>query len=211
METVTTILECDPSAVELMDGMLIRLTRQAPAFAPQIAFIKGDPEAVLTVEFYGESQAELRSKVDHLKQHLVKHRMTGDVEPIEIFDPKQQAGVWSVRKAGQGLLMSTRGDAKPIACIEDVSVPVDSIAEYVREVLKLIADHGTTAAFYAHASAGCLHVRPLVNMKTIDGVKTMRSLTEHAAELRGQVRRRDERRARRRAQPWRTQREDLRA
>jgi len=109
--------------------------------------------------------------------------MTGDVEPIELFDPKQQAGVWSVRKAGQGLLMSTRGDAKPIACIEDVSVPVEHLAEYVREILKLVADHGTKAAFYAHASAGCLHVRPLVSMKTLDGVATMRSLTEHAADL----------------------------
>ena len=183
METVTTILECNPSAVELMDGMLIDLTRQQPAFAPQIAFIKGNPQAVLTVEFYGDSYAELRAKVDHLRQHLTTHKMTGDVEPIEIFDPKQQAGVWSVRKAGQGLLMSTRGDAKPIACIEDVSVPVDSIAEYVREVLKLIDDHGTKAAFYAHASAGCLHVRPLVSMRTVEGVQTMRSLTEHAADL----------------------------
>ncbi|HVX30079.1 MAG TPA: FAD-binding oxidoreductase, partial [Nitrolancea sp.] len=167
METVTTILECNPSAIELMDGMLIDLTRQQPAFAPQIAFIKGNPQAVLTVEFYGESDAELHAKVDHLLQHLTAHKMTGDVEPIEIFDPKQQAGVWSVRKAGQGLLMSTRGDAKPIACIEDVSVPVDSLAEYVREILKLIDDHGTKAAFYAHASAGCLHVRPLVSMRTV--------------------------------------------
>ncbi|HEX7103894.1 MAG TPA: FAD-linked oxidase C-terminal domain-containing protein [Nitrolancea sp.] len=183
METVTTILECNPSAVELMDGMLIDLTRQQPAFAPQIAFIKGNPQAVLTVEFYGESDAELHDKVDHLLKHLTTHKMTGDVEPIELFDPKQQAGVWSVRKAGQGLLMSTRGDAKPIACIEDVSVPVDSIAEYVREVLKLIDEHGTKAAFYAHASAGCLHVRPLVSMRTVEGVKTMRSLTEHAADL----------------------------
>ena len=87
--------------------------------------------------------------------------MTGDAEMIEIFDPKQQAGVWSVRKSGQGLLMSTRGDAKPIACIEDVSVPVEHLPEYVREILRVIEDHGTTAAFYAHASAGCLHVRPL--------------------------------------------------
>ncbi len=183
METVTTILECDPSAVELMDGMLLGLTRQQPAFARQIEFITGNPQAFLTVEFYGESQSELRHKVDHLKDVLTRRGMTGDAEMIEIFDPKQQAGVWSVRKSGQGLLMSTRGDAKPIACIEDVSVPVEHLSEYVREILRVIEDHGTTAAFYAHASAGCLHVRPLVNMKTADGVKTMRSLTEHAAEL----------------------------
>ena len=183
MEVVTTILECEPSAVELMDGMLIGLTRKQPAYARQIEFIKGDPQAILTVEFYGENYPELRQKVDHLKTHLARHGMSGDVEPIEIFDPRKQAGVWSVRKSGQGLLMSTKGDAKPIACIEDVSVPVEHLPEYVREVVKLVEDHGTTAAFYAHASAGCLHVRPLVSMKSADGVKTMRSLTEHAAEL----------------------------
>lgn len=183
MEVVSTILECEPSAVELMDGMLIGLTRQQPAFARQIEFIKGNPEAVLTVEFYGETESELRFKIDHLKAQLNNHGMTGDAEPLELFDPRQQAGVWSVRKSGQGLLMSTRGDAKPIACIEDVSVPVEHLREYVRDVLKLVEDHGTKAAFYAHASAGCLHVRPLVSMKSADGVKTMRSLTEHAAEL----------------------------
>ncbi len=183
MEVVTTILECEPSAVELMDGMLLDLTRQQPAFARQIEFITGNPQAFLTVEFYGESDKELHHKVDHLLEHLRKHGMTGDADPIQIFDPKQQAGVWSVRKSGQGLLMSTKGDAKPIACIEDVSVPVEHLAEYVREVVRLVEAHGTTAAFYAHASAGCLHVRPLVSMKSADGVQTMRSLTEHAAEL----------------------------
>ncbi len=136
MEVVTTILECEPSAVELMDGMLIGLTRQQPAFARQIEFIKGNPQAILTVEFYGESDKELHQKVERLKSHLTAHHMTGDAEMIELFDPKQQAGVWSVRKSGQGLLMSTRGDAKPIACIEDVSVPVEHLPEYVREVLQ---------------------------------------------------------------------------
>ncbi len=183
MEVVTTILECEPSAVELLDGMLLNLTRQQPAFARQIDFITGNPEAFLTVEFYGESDAELHHKVDHLLAHLRKHGMTGDAEPIQIYDPKTQAGVWSVRKSGQGLLMSTRGDAKPIACIEDVSVPVEHLADYVREVVRLVEEHGTKAAFYAHASAGCLHVRPLVSMKSAEGVQTMRSLTEHAAEL----------------------------
>jgi len=181
MEATPVILECEPSAVELMDNMLISLTRQQPGYARQISFIKGDPDAILAVEFYGESEAELRAKVERLTRHLTEQGVAQD--PLPVYDPMQQADVWSVRKAGLGLLMSVRGDAKPIACIEDVSVPVEHLAEYVREILRLVAEHGTRAAFYAHASAGCLHVRPLVSLKTAAGVRTMRELTEAAAEL----------------------------
>lgn len=181
MEATPLILECDPSAVELMDGLLISLTRQQPGYASQIAFIEGTPQAVLVVEFYGETEAELVAKVERLQQHLTRHRIAQN--PLPVFNPARQADVWTVRKAGLGLLMSIKGDAKPIACIEDVSVPVEHLAEYVREILRLVAEHGTSAAFYAHASAGCLHVRPLVNLKTADGVRTMRALTEGALEL----------------------------
>jgi FAD/FMN-containing dehydrogenase/Fe-S oxidoreductase len=183
MEAVPSILECAPSAVELMDSMLIGLTRQQPGFAQQIAFITGNPEAVLTVEFYGESEAELHAKIDHLLAHVRTHGTLGDAQPIEVFDTQRQADVWSVRKAGQGLLLSTKGDAKPIACIEDVSVPVEHLAEYVGEVVKMVGEYGTRAAFYAHASAGCLHVRPLVNLKTERGVEIMRDLTHRATAL----------------------------
>ncbi len=181
MEATPVILECEPSAVELMDRMLISLTRQQPGYASQIAFIEGDPAAVLVVEFYGDGDAELRAKTERLPRHMSRHGIGRD--PMAVFDPARQADVWSVRKAGLGLLMSTRGDAKPITCIEDVSVPVEHLAEYVREVQRMVADHGTEAAFYAHASAGCLHVRPLVSLKTAAGVQTMRELTEGATEL----------------------------
>ncbi|HET7038138.1 MAG TPA: FAD-linked oxidase C-terminal domain-containing protein [Thermomicrobiaceae bacterium] len=183
LEATIPILACEPSAVELMDDLLIDLTRTQPAYARQIAFIKGNPQALLTVEFYGESEAELRQKVARLRAEAGAQGVLGDVEPIELFDPKLQADVWSVRKAGQGLLMSTRGDAKPIAAIEDVAVPVEHLAEYVRGVRQLVAEQGTRAAFYAHASAGCLHVRPLVDLKTARGVETMRELTWGAARL----------------------------
>jgi FAD/FMN-containing dehydrogenase/Fe-S oxidoreductase len=181
MEATPIILQCEPSAVELMDRMLVSLTRQQPGYAEQIAFITGEAPDVLVVEFYGESDEDLRAKVDRLGEHLREHDVVQDM--IEVFDPQQQADVWSVRKAGLGLLMSVKGDAKPIACIEDVSVPVEHLAEYVATILKLVDDHGTRAAFYAHASAGCLHVRPLINMKDAAGIQTMRELTEAAAEL----------------------------
>lgn len=181
MEAVPSLLETEPSAVELMDGMLIRLTREQPGFASRIAFLRGNPEAVLMVEYYAESERELQGKFARLLTLVAERRIGRD--PIAIADRQQQADVWAVRKAGLGLLYSIRGDFKPIACIEDVSVPVEHLAEYVREILRLVAEHGTKAAFYAHASAGCLHVRPLVNLKTAEGVRIMRALTEGSLEL----------------------------
>ena len=181
MALVPRMLECEPSAIELMDGMLISLTRQQPGYAQKIAFITGNAQAVLVVEFYGESDAELQDKAQRLLHHLAG--VTFAEEPLVILDPGRQADVWAVRKAGLGLLMSVRGDAKPIPCIEDVSVPVEHLAEYVAEINRLVAEHGTKAAFYAHASAGCLHVRPLINLKTLQGVQAMRAITEGAAEL----------------------------
>ena len=181
MEAVPSLLETSPAAVELMDGMLIRLTREQPGYAPRIAFLRGNPEALLMIEYFADSESELRAKIDRLLALTSDKRLGRD--PLAILDRQQQADVWAVRKAGLGLLYSIRSDFKPIACIEDVSVPVEHLADYVREVLRLVAEHGTTAAFYAHASAGCLHVRPLVNLKTAEGVRIMRALTEGSLEL----------------------------
>nr|MBA2278813.1 4Fe-4S dicluster domain-containing protein [Chloroflexia bacterium] len=183
MEATPLILETEPSAIELMDRMLIELTREQPGYASQIAFIEGNPAAVLAVEFYGASEGELTHKASRLAAHLQQRGVRLDAEPQVVLDPKRQADVWSVRKAGLGLLMSVRGDAKPIPVIEDVSVPVPHLAEYVRAVEEMVARHGTTAAYYAHASAGCLHIRPLLNLKTFDGVTAMEELAHDAAEL----------------------------
>ena len=183
MEATPLILETEPSAIELMDRMLIELTREQPGYASQIAFIEGDPAAVLAVEFYGVTERDLEQKTSRLADHLRAHGVRLNTAPQVVFDPKRQADVWSVRKAGLGLLMSVRGDAKPIPVIEDVSVPVEHLAEYVRAVEEMTAQHDTTAAYYAHASAGCLHIRPLLNLKTVDGVTAMAEMAHAAAEL----------------------------
>ena len=181
MAVTTTILETDPSAIELMDRMLIELTREQPGFASQIAFVRGNPEALITVEYYGSTEEELRRKLDHLEVHLRANGVSVEVQ--RVLDPGRQADIWSVRKAGLGLLMSVKGDAKPIPCIEDVSVPVEHLAEYVDEIQRLCASHGTTAAYYAHASAGCLHIRPLISLKNQPGIDTMDAITRSAADL----------------------------
>ena len=131
MAATPVILETDPSAVELMGRMLINLTRSQPGFARQISMIEGDPAAVLVVEYYGESDAELEQKAERLKSHLVASGVRTTADPLVVLDPARQEDVWSVRKAGLGLLMSVRGDHKPIPVIEDVSVPVEHLAEYV--------------------------------------------------------------------------------
>jgi FAD/FMN-containing dehydrogenase/Fe-S oxidoreductase len=183
MAATPVILETDPSAVELMGRMLINLTRSQPGYARQIAMIEGDPAAVLVVEYYGESDEELQRQAARLKEHLRRRGVGTMAEPLVVLDPRRQEDVWSVRKAGLGLLMSVRGDHKPIPVIEDVSVPVEHLAEYVGAIEELVASHGTTAAYYAHASAGCLHIRPLIDLKTMKGVQAMKAMAYAAAEL----------------------------
>ena len=183
MEATKIILETDPSAIELMDRMLINLTRDQPLYASQISFIEGDPAALLAVEYYGENESEVASKTQRLVDHLRKRGVKLMTEPQVVLDPAQQAKVWSVRKAGLGLLMSVKGDAKPIPVIEDVSVPVDHLPEFVGAVEEMVARYDTTAAYYAHASAGCLHIRPLINLKSIAGIEAMVEMADAAAEM----------------------------
>ncbi|MFQ5786885.1 MAG: FAD-binding and (Fe-S)-binding domain-containing protein [Thermodesulfobacteriota bacterium] len=161
--------------------MLISLTREHPGYAPILSFVDGDPAAILAVEFYGESESEVEKKsndlLNYLSQHNIKCKKTSALSQIA------QSNVWSVRKAGLGILMSRRGDYKPIPCIEDVSVPVDNLSSYVRDILDIINRLGTEAGFYGHASAGCLHVRPLINLKFSDGIDVMKELTAEALKL----------------------------
>ena len=183
MEATPILLEAEPSAIELMDRMLIGLTREQPGYAPGLAFIEGDPAGILCVEFYGADDTDLERKCDHLLDLLKRRDVRLTIDPIVVLDAHRQAEIWSVRKAGLGLLYSIKGDYKPIPVIEDVSVPVEHLAEFVGAVESMVTGYGTTAAYYAHASAGCLHIRPLVNLKEASGVAMMREMADHAADL----------------------------
>ncbi|HWP93075.1 MAG TPA: FAD-linked oxidase C-terminal domain-containing protein [Thermodesulfobacteriota bacterium] len=181
MEAVPVILEKDPSAIELIDRMLISLTREHPGYSPMLSFVEGDPEAILAVEFYGQTEREVEQKTHDLVSYLNGRNVK--CSSAYALSPEYQANVWGVRRAGLGLLMSKRDNYKPIPCIEDVSVPVENLSNYVANILDVIHRLGTKAAFYGHASAGCLHVRPLVNLKATQGVTLMKELTEQAFEL----------------------------
>lgn len=180
LEATPRILELEPAAVELMDKFLLDKTRVAPGYKDKLTFVDGDPEAVLVVEFVGESDTELTAKVDDLKRHLHNLGYHGSVTIATT--PQEQSDVWTVRKAGLGLLMSERSEAKPIAFIEDAAVPVENLADYITDVERIITEEGTTFAIYAHASAGCLHVRPLVNLKTLKGREQYRTIAERVTE-----------------------------
>lgn len=180
---IPDILETDPSSSELLDKQMMDLARAQPEWAKRLNFVVGDPAAVLLTEYYGENDAELTGKLERLEQHLAARGYRGAV--LRVTSSAQQNDVWTVRKAGLNLLMSRRSDYKPIPGIEDVSVPQENLADYLRQVLDFCRSQGDIpdVAVYAHASAGCLHVRPLVNIKTPRGVELMGVLGEYACDL----------------------------
>ncbi|MFQ5593056.1 MAG: FAD-binding and (Fe-S)-binding domain-containing protein [Anaerolineae bacterium] len=174
MEAVPVILECNPSAVELIDAMLIELVRDVPEYARQLTWIENHPKAVLIVEFYGESEAELRSKLDELDAHVRRNHVGNAV--VRAITPEEIGRVWGVRKAGLGFLMGIPGDYKPIPFIEDPAVPVEHLATYIRNVHDVCRAYDARMAAYAHASAGCIHVRPLINLKEGNEVDKMHAI-----------------------------------
>lgn len=182
LETVPLILKHNPAAVELVDSYYNNLTRKSAEYGSQIdIFIDGDPRAVLIVEFYGETTQQLVEYANALEDDLRASGCSGTI--IHRANPDEIAQVWNVRKAGLGLLMSKRGDAKPLAFVDDASVPIENLADYALEVEQFCQKLGVEAAFFAHASAGCLHINPVVNPKTVEGLATMRQISEAVMDI----------------------------
>lgn len=166
------LLAHTPSAIELVPREILSKARTVPGYASRLSFLQEDPAAILLVEFSGPDQAALVEKARRLGDHA-----------LVLEDVAKQRQLWEVRKAGLGLLMYTVGDAKPIPFIEDVAVPVENLGRFVRDFEKVIADFGTRGIFYAHASAGCLHIRPVINLKSLDGIEAMRGISQAVVEL----------------------------
>lgn len=182
LSTVPAMLAESPSAIELMDSMLIGLTRRHPEYARRMTFVDGEPEALLMVEVYGRTRAE---REPHLERLIAAARETaeGPVGTRILHSPEEQANIWAIRKAGLGLVMSRRGDLKPLPFVEDTAVPPEKLRDYIEEVLMVLREHDAPATFYAHASAGCLHIRPLVNLKESAGIEKMVSISEAVSDL----------------------------
>lgn len=181
LEATPTILETSPSSVELIDKLMLDRTRETPEFAKRLTFVNGDPAVVLIVEYYGETEADLVKQINHLKDHLLRHHIQSEM--VIASSAAMQNDVWTIRKAGLNLTMGIKGDHKPSHFIEDAAVTVDKLADYVDAVDQIVRGAGTTYAIYAHASAGCLHIKPLVNLKTAAGLKQYRQIGDAVAEL----------------------------
>lgn len=171
-DDVPRLIGQDPSAVELIPRMLIRLAQGIPAYAPQVGWAAGDPAALLVVEFSGDAAAPVFERA----------RKCGPFLRVATTSEEQNQ-IWSIRKVGLGLLDAAPVAARPVAFIEDCAVPVERLGEFVRGVEQMLAAHSTEAAFYAHASAGCLHIRPMLDLRTGEGVRALRSIAEAVLEL----------------------------
>ncbi len=181
MEAPRRMVELKPVAVELVDRTMIDLARGNAAFRPIVEqFIRGEPEAILLVEFAGEDRDEPLRKLAQLSELMGELGFPGSV--VEITDARLQREVWEVRKAGLNIMMSMKGDGKPVSFIEDCAVPLEHLAEYTERLTRVFEKHGTRGTWYAHASVGCLHVRPVLNMRE-DGAQKMRAIAEEAADL----------------------------
>lgn len=181
MDAAQHIVKLGPCAVELVDRTMIELSRAIPAFAPTInAYVRGEPDAILLVEFAGEDREEQVRGVRRLGELMADLGFPGGV--VELLDAGPQKALWEVRKAGLNIMMSMKGDGKPVSFIEDCAVPLEHLAEYTDKLTEVFRKHGTEGTFYAHASVGCLHVRPVLNMKG-DGRIRMRAIAEEAADL----------------------------
>ena len=185
MDSAQHIVKLGPTAVELVDRTMIDLARSNPSFKKTIetALINPHsqtPEAILLVEFSGESHAPLMDKLKSLQDLMGDLGLPGSVVPMSDAGP--QKNLWEVRKAGLNIMMSLKGDGKPVSFIEDCAVPLESLAEYTQSLTDVFAKYGSRGTWYAHASVGTLHVRPILDMRR-DGAAKMRAVAEEASEL----------------------------
>ncbi len=182
MSATQHIVALDPSAVELVDRTLVELARDIEAFRPTVErFVRGAPDALLLVEFAGENHAALLARLAQLVTLMADLGYPGAV--VEAVEPAFQRAVWDVRKAGLNIMMSMKGDGKPVSFVEDCAVRLEDLAEYTRRLDAIFARHGTRGTWYAHASVGTLHVRPIIDLKAEDGARRMRAIAEECFEM----------------------------
>src|SRR5947208_7321449 len=179
MDATQHIVKLGPSACELVDRTMIELARNNAVFRPTVdRFVRGEPEAILLTEFAGDDADDNHRRLRQLVELMGDLGFPNSV--IEATDPAFQSAVWNVRKEGLNIMMSMKGDGKPISFIEDCAVRLEDLAEYTDRLTQVFHKHGTVGTWYAHASVGTLHVRPVINLKQELGAKQMRAIAEEA-------------------------------
>ncbi len=182
LEATPLILRHKPSAVEVMDSFILNHTRLSPALQRvRETFVEGEPGAILCIEFYGETKPELAERLVRLEHDLTARHY--GYRYYHATEAAQQARVWNLRESALGLSMTMKEDAKSLSFVEDTAVAPEKLSAFIDRFLQIIRAHETSAGIYAHASVGCLHVRPVVNMKTADGVKKFESIANAVSDL----------------------------
>jgi Fe-S oxidoreductase/FAD/FMN-containing dehydrogenase len=179
MASTQRIVELGPSAVELVDRTMIDLSRDIPMFRPIVdRFVQGKPAAILLTEFSGDDPPENLRRLKSLVELMDDLGFPDSV--VEAVDPAFQQAVWEVRAQGLNIMMSMKGDGKPVSFLEDCAVRLEDLADYTGRLTRIFEKHGTYGTWYAHASVGCLHVRPVLNLKQELEVRKMRAIAEEA-------------------------------
>jgi FAD/FMN-containing dehydrogenase/Fe-S oxidoreductase len=181
MDALAACLELQPSAVELMDRLLLELTAQNLALRDTMKAIQGHPQAVLMVEFSSDDPVEVADRVERLQLRLAG--VPGLTASVPAIDPSLREPLWNLRRAAMPLLYSMTGDRKPVTFVEDTAVAPAHLPEFAARFRALLQSHGTDGAFYGHASVGCLHIRPVLNLKDAEDVARMRRITEEVTDL----------------------------
>jgi FAD/FMN-containing dehydrogenase/Fe-S oxidoreductase len=181
LESSVDLLTTGPYAVEVTDKMILELARQNIEQRTRMGFVQGDPAAIMMVEYSGESEAEVRAKVEALEALRARKRI-GYAAHIA-YDPAEQQSIWKLRKAGLGLLLGTKGDRKPIAFVEDTAVEPAKLGSFIARFREILGRHGAAAGYYGHCSVGCLHIRPLINLKDAGEIRKMRAIAGEITAL----------------------------
>jgi FAD/FMN-containing dehydrogenase/Fe-S oxidoreductase len=186
MNAAQHLVTLAPIAVELVDETMLRLARDIPLFRGTVEqTVRGEPEALLLVEF-AEDEAENQARMQQLSDLMgdlgfgwdQPRRKWGGVVPV--FDPKLQAALSDMRTSGLNIMMSMKQEGKPVSFVEDCAVPLEHLADYTARLTAIFEKHGTRGTWYAHASVGCLHVRPVLNLRLDKDLKAMRAIAEEA-------------------------------
>jgi FAD/FMN-containing dehydrogenase/Fe-S oxidoreductase len=180
MEDVGAILDHEPAAVEVLDGVLLDLARDLDEFKDVVGKLPDRTDSFLLVEFYADDDDHAREQVTGLLDDRV-----GDIafDGMEAYSEEEQKEFWKMRKASTPILLSRTSDAKHIAFIEDIAVPPEHLPEYIADFQQIFEDEETFGSFYAHAGPGCIHVRPLINTKTKEGRESMERIADKATDL----------------------------
>ena len=181
MAASAPIVELKPQAIELSDKLLLDLAYESPLYRDKLHFVRKQPQALLMVEFAGDTREAILRKLDELAV-LMRDLGYGE-NVVRVVEPARQADVWDVRKAGLGLLGSLKGDAKPLAFVEDTAVAPEDLPAFTAAFHEILDQHEVRAAFYGHASVGCLHIRPILDLRKAKDIEKYRAIAEEVTDL----------------------------